>query len=244
MAVSEGRRSREEWEEIGMAAILDLLGDRRVVPWSEVEARISVRGWKDFETVYPVQLSGARRRLREEGRIVEEESNHSPTPVRMIRLPYPTGEKRAMERLAGSRRKLYRKYLAWCADQRLCGRNGELVFLDSAKSVASEAGLYVPAQAPGQVGQVQGVAIEGGTLDLYAHILDVETVNSDAVLAVEVKNIHQWIYPDAPELWGLLVKAAGLAEHLDVVPVLACVRYAYQAQSMASGPGVFLVRIP
>ena len=41
---------------------------------------------------------------------------------------------------------------------------------------------------------MQGVAIEGGTLDLYAHILDVETVNSDAVLAVEVKNIHQWIW--------------------------------------------------
>jgi hypothetical protein len=98
---SDHSRTREEWEDLGAEVILDVLGDAFAAPWSEIEARISVRGWKNFERVQPVQLSGARRRLRAEGKIIEEASNHAPSPVRMLRLPYVEGFKREQERLLG-----------------------------------------------------------------------------------------------------------------------------------------------
>lgn len=58
--------SPEEWELHGMEAIVDLVSDRQVVPWGEVEARISVHGWKAFRKVQPIQLRGALKRLRQE----------------------------------------------------------------------------------------------------------------------------------------------------------------------------------
>src|SRR5947209_4048010 len=139
-AAGSNGRSRAEWEEVGKSAILDLLAEKFVVPWAEAEARISARGWREFPKVQPVQLGGARRQLREEGRIVEDVSKHRP-PVHLIRLEYPEGEVRRLQRLAGSKRKLYRKYLAWVGDQALCGRHGERVVLDSMQLAASDAGL-------------------------------------------------------------------------------------------------------
>lgn len=60
-------------------------------------------------------------------------------------------------------------------------------------------------------------------------------------MVFEVKNIHRWIYPWVRELWEFLVKAADLYQHLPVLPVMVCVRYAYQTQQMAQDIG-FLVR--
>jgi hypothetical protein len=230
--------TREEWEEIGKKAILDLLGERFVVPWVEVEARISGHGWKDFEKVQPVQLSGARRALRDDGLICEEVSAHRP-PVQMIRLPYVDNRKRELERLVGRRRKAYRKYLSWAGDQYLCGKHAEKVVLESMRA-AADVGLFVPKQTTGGVGEIKGVEVPTGPLDAFAHVLDLETVSDAGVVAVEVKNVNVWIYPMAVELWGLLVKAAELSKHFPVVPVLVCVRYAYQAQQMASDLGFFL----
>ncbi len=232
-------RTPAQWEEVGKAAILDLLAEKFVVPWAEAEARISARGWKEFPKVQPVQLGGARRLLREDGRIVEDISRHQP-PVHLIRLEYPEGDKRRLQRLAGSKRKLYRKYLAWAGDHVVCGKHGERVVLESMQSAASDADLYVPHQATGSVSEVKGIPIARGPVDAFAHIMDRSTARETAVMLIEVKNINTWIYPQAPELWQLLVKAAALATAMSVVPVLVCVRYAYLAQRMASDLGFFL----
>ncbi len=50
------RHSPSEWEDIGRHAILDFLQDRFVAPWSEIEARIAVRGWKDYDKVQPLHI--------------------------------------------------------------------------------------------------------------------------------------------------------------------------------------------
>jgi hypothetical protein len=239
MSTGPNGRTAAEWEELGKSALLDLLAEKFVVPWAEAEARISVRGWKDFDKVQPVQLGGARRSLREEGRIVEDISSQRP-PVHLIRLEYPPGEKRRLERLTGSKRKLYRKYLSWAGDQVVCGKHGERVVFDSLTSAASDAGLYVPQQTPGAVAAVRGVPIARGPADGLAHVMDRQTALEVAVLLIEVKNINTWIYPRAPELWQLLVKAATLATTTPVVPLLLCVRYAYLAQRMAADIGFFL----
>jgi hypothetical protein len=158
---TERSRTREEWEDLGVEAILDLLDDKFAAPWAEIEARISTKGWKNFEKVQPVQLSGARRRLRAEGKIIVEESNHSASPVRMLRLPYVEGSKRGQERLLGRRRKVYRKFLSWTADSRLCGKHAEHVVLASLEAAASDAGLYVPKQSVGEISAINGVDLSG-----------------------------------------------------------------------------------
>jgi hypothetical protein len=236
MARAAGRHTPQEWEEIGRQALLDLLGDKHVVPWPEAEARISMTGWKDFEPVQPLQLMGARRSLQERGQIVVETTQHTPA-VTTLRLPFLPGRKREIERLRGERRKLYRKYLSWAQDGNLCGKHAERVVLDSAKAAASEAGLWVPPQNVGAIHEVNGVPIRRGPLDVLAHILAVPQPTADAALVIEVKNIHSWVYPWTTELWELLVKASELGEATPVVPVLVCVRSAYQTNQMAKDIG-------
>jgi hypothetical protein len=228
--------SRDRWEKIGREALLDLLEERFVVPWAEAEAHISNTGWKDFERVQPVQLSGARRSLRAEEKIVEEVSKQRP-PVHMVRLPYPEQGRRDLERLVGRRRKAYRKYLSWTNDQRLCGKHAEKVVYASAREAATEAGLVVPRQTVGEVSEVGGVDVTRGPLDGYAHLLELPDIRSEVVMVIEVKNINTWIYPNRRELWELLVKAADLAEHMLVLPVIVCMRAAWQTTQMAKDIG-------
>jgi hypothetical protein len=235
--MARGRRSPDEWAAIGRAAILDLLNEKFAAPWAEVEARIG-RGWKEFPPVQPLQLGSARRALRTEGLIIEETSRQTP-PVTTVRVPYPPGRKRELQRLLGRRRKAYRKYLSWAGDLNLCGRQAERVVLASARAAASDAGLWVPPQAVGEINEVRGVPLQRGSLDALAHILDLTNVASHASLVIEVKNIHRWIYPQAPELWELLVKAAELAINTPVLPVLACVRSAWQTGQLAKDIGFF-----
>jgi hypothetical protein len=240
VAVSNPSRTPEEWQQIASEAILDLLRDLHASPWAEIEARIAVRGWKAFEKAQPVQLSGARRALRADGLILEDESNHAASSVRMLRLPPREGLKRLQEREAGRRRKLYRKFLSWTADGRLCGKHAERVVLDSLKAAASDAGLFVPPQTVGEISSIEGIDLTGSPLDCYAHILNTHSVTRAAVAVFEVKNIHQWIYPDAEELWQLLLAAAPIAAEHPVVPVLVCVRYAYPVLRMAMDMGFFV----
>lgn len=84
--------SRAQWEAHAAEAIVDLVHDRLVVTWAEVEARIAVLGWKDYRSVQPIQLNGALQQLRSESpRRVEEDWTEHDTPVHTLRIPYPPG---------------------------------------------------------------------------------------------------------------------------------------------------------
>ncbi len=78
-----------------------------------------------------------------------------------------------------------------------------------------------------------------GPLDCLAHIFELPALTSEVPLVVEVKNINHWIYPWTKELWELLVKAAYLATHIPVVPLLVCMRSAYPILNMAKDIGFF-----
>lgn len=232
-----------DWEEAGKEALLDLLSERLVIPWHEAEARISHHGWNGFPLVQPLQLTAARRSLADSGEIVVERSETNP-PVTTVRLPYLKGKKRTMERLRGERRKLYRKYLSWASDTALCGRHAEAVVFESAKGVASEAALWVPPQKVGTITEVLGHSIAPRTLDVLIFALDPETVARPVAIGVEVKNVHSWIYPWAPELWELLVKAATLADQgASILPVLVCPRASWQTWQFAQDCGFFTIQL-
>jgi len=226
------------WVAVGQEALLDLLSERLVIPWFEAESRISSSGWKSFPTVQPLQLHEARKSLAISEKIIEERSSHA-IPVVTVRIPFPPKRKREITRLRGVRSKLYRRYLKWTNDEKLCGKYAERVVLESLKSAQSEAGLFVPPQVPGSIDQVKGVQVPIGPLDCFAHILELPSLGSDVTLVVEVKNINRWIYPWTRELWELLVKSAHLATHTPVLPVLVCMRYTHLIIRMAKDIGFF-----
>jgi hypothetical protein len=218
--------------------LLDLLADRWVVPWAEAEARIW-QGWKDYPPVQPLPLNTARQRLRDEHAIIEHKTGHK-VPVSTVRLPFPAGKKRELERMAGKRSKYFQKYLSWTNTYSLCGQNAERVVFASAQAVATEAGLYVPEQRLGNIDEVDGIPVTPGPLDVLAYIFELPRLESRTPIVFEVKNVHRWVYPWQRELWELLVKAANLARRIPVLPVLVCVRNAYSTRLMAEDVG-FLV---
>lgn len=227
--------TEEQWEEEGQRAILDLVRSKGVVPWAEVEARIAVRGWKDFRTVQPLQLTGARKALVAEGRIEVDTSEHHP-PVVTLREPIVKGQKRRVERLRGEVRKGYRRYLALAGDNALCGKHAERVVLESLRAAAGTAYLFVPPQKVGKIASVRSASLPG-TLDALAFILNLPDGSSSVPMLVEVKNVHDWIYPWDPRLWELLVKSVVVAEVEPVLPVLVCARTAYLTGAMARDIG-------
>lgn len=228
-----------DWVRIGENALIDLLSERLVIPWFEAESRISSSRWKSFPNVQPLQLHEARKNLVNSGLIIQESSAHKVRKVVTVRIPFPPNRIREITRLRGRRRKLYRKYLSWANDEKLCGKHAELVVLESLEASASNAGLYVPPQVTGRIGQVNGVQVIPGPLDCFAHILELPEVRSEVTLVVEVKNINDWIYPWTKELWELLVKAAHLATHITVLPLLICMRSTYMTSQMAKDIGFF-----
>lgn|GEM_PF-5664586 len=217
---------------------MDLLADRFIVPWAEAEARIS-QGWKAFPRVQPLPLHAARQKLRAEGAIIEETTQHQ-VPVSTVRLPYPPGRKRELQRLAGRRRKKFRLYLSWTGTYGLCGHQAEKVVYASAQAVATEAGLFVPVQQVGNITEVDDVPVARGTFDVLAHIFELPRLEAHTPMVFEVKNLHRWIYPWTRELWELLIKAADLAQTIQLLPVLVCAHRHFTTLKMAQDIG-FLV---
>ena len=196
--------------------------------------------WRLFGKVQPLQLTLARAALAADGTIVVERSAHT-HPVVTLRLPYPEGRQREIERLRGARSKQYRKYLSWTNDQQLCGHHAETVVLDSLRDAASPAGLFVPDQQTGRITGIKGHSITPGPLDAIAYILDVPDLEGPAVpMLIEVKNITNWIYPNTSELWELLVKAADVATSHTVLPLLVCTNVGYPTFNMAKDIGFFV----
>jgi hypothetical protein len=232
-----------QWTQEGIEAIVDLVSDKLVVPWPEVESRITHGPWKDFHPVQPLPLNGARRALRAEDppRVIEETSDHAHHPVTTLRVPF-NGDKRNIERLRGAQRKLFRKYLSWTGNQDLCGRHAEGIVLESLQAAQTSGGLWVPPQAVGNIEAVEGKPIEPGPLDALAWILDPNTVTRKSALLVEVKNVRPWLYPWAPEVWELLVKTAGVADQLDTLALLAAPHVAWPTMQMARDVGFAVVR--
>jgi len=227
-----------DWLVEGQTALLDLLSERLVTPWFEAESRISPTGWKSFLKVQPLQLHESRKSLVNSDQIFEDRSAHV-IPVVTVRIPFPPGRIKEITRLLGLRRKHYRKYLKWTNNEKLCGRHAERVVLESLKDAASEAGLYVPPQVTGRIDKVKEAQVIPGPLDCLAHIFELPALVSEVPLVVEVKNINRWVYPWTKELWELLVKAAHLATHIPVVPLLVCMRIPYPTSQMAKDIGFF-----
>ena len=179
--------------------------------------------------------------------VVLDETAHS-APVRTLRVP-TNGNKTRVEKLRGQKRKLYRRYISWTQDERLCGKHGEKVVEASFRAASGAAGLWLPAQTVGNVTRVAGKLVpEGHTVDMWGWLADDlkgQPPRFTTPVVVEIKNKRRWLYADAPELWELLVKAALLVTEHDiaVLPILACSWSGPTAWWMAYDVGYFTAQM-
>ncbi len=116
-----------------------------------------------------------------------------------------------------SKRRLYRRYLGWTNDPRLCGQILERQVHATLDSLRHD--VLTEASKPGQVSTVSGQTVEGGPLDHAGHLLsNPESSPPDLVgFVVEDKNVRSVLYPRANEVWDLLAKAGDFPTH---VPLL------------------------
>lgn len=201
--------------------------------WPEVEAQISERSWIT-ENILPewpskwrpdgFSLTSARRApalgLVEESRVL----NGQPVSV-WIRgsLLESRGSRTATSRLAAGKRRLYRTFLSWAQDHRLCGDVAESLVDRTLRDMLGRHVWLDPTHKRGKVDSVQGVPIKGGPLDHAGEwALDPSRLAAGSVpFGVEVKNIRAPIYPWSIEAWDLLSKMSAVP---DAVPVMVARR--------------------
>lgn len=183
-----------------------------------------------------------QRRIRETARTPTRGGSQVPVyvPADQRRKTRKVSEASARKRL------LYARYIGWAQTTAkrpsLIGRAGERVAHSSLLDAAS-AGYRVDPSI-GNVRTLLGRDVPGGPLDFGAHLI---TLNNGVpgptiTIAGEVKNIREWIYPQAPEIFQLLDKAATLqvSSGAQILPVLVCRRVHYTAGLMAKQLGFFI----
>lgn len=222
----------ERWEQEGRAALVDLFSENVAVPWAEAVARISSGSWKTFRSVQPLQLKVALDHLMADGVVVRESTKHV-QPVITYRLAETGLSSDALERIRGRRRALYRRFVSWTGDPAACGHHAEKVVLASLLRAAGRGGYFVPKQRVGHVPKLLDEEISPGPLDGLAVLHDQASWGTPIPMLLEVKNVHEWIYPWDRRLWELLVKAALVAcRGMKVFPVLVCPHSAFTTYRM------------
>lgn len=250
----ENGQEREEVDEVdyeGIAyeAIPKLLLTEHAVVWNELEAKLAERavtGTKDG--INPHHLTAARRRL-----VADEVIKPSTETTRgghRVTVYVPVNQRlrrEAVKRAAQRKRLLEGRYLGW-AEQKatrpnLIGQGGEQVARASLRAATAEgAGYRLFNPRGGDITSLFGQTVAGGSLDDAAELIAEARggVPQIVTLVVEVKNLRNWLYPSAPELFQLLDKAARLQlAHPSrlILPVLVARRVHYLTFRMAKHLG-------
>jgi hypothetical protein len=216
------------WREHAAVAIVAFLQSAGgAVVWPEVEAALARSNWYSrnvsgapaLRHIDPHHLTYARRILIEADRLVPESVTLN---GRLVTAYLDAGglarrERTRISRLAASKRRLYRRFVGWTADPRLCGQILERqvhATLDAMRhDVLTEQGK------PGQISTISGQSVSGGPVD-HAGFLRIERHGTGPEfigLVVEDKNVRSILYPRAREVWDLLAKACDFPNH---VPIL------------------------
>lgn len=227
-------RDRDWWVDLATRALFALMQQRGAVVWPEVEAVLSESPWlrTDFDPSLPlsfrldrIHLSTARGRLIRRGVIRTETVSLGgrAIPSYIFRPSLSYGARTATLRAAAAKRRLYRRFLTWAGDSRLCGSVAEHL-VEAAMRRQAGLSLMVPRGVRfGRVTAMVGRPITvGGSLDGLGYWpTDPTNPVRQIPFAVEVKNLRDSVYPWDNELWDLLAKVAAFPE---VVPVLVARR--------------------
>lgn len=229
-------QGRDEWEQYAIRALDAFFDHQGAAVWPEVEAQVSESPWvhEHFDPSLPRHmapnphhLTTARQVLVAGEVLIEDRRVLLQRPVSVwvyVRALTERGRQTSVQRLAAAKRRLYRTFLSWTGDNRLCGDVAERAL---ETTLASLTGSHVWLSPSSEIGGVRELLNRplrvGGPLDAAGHwAADPENPAAGFVpFAVEVKNVRATIYPWDHETWDLLAK---LGDFPEVVPVLVARR--------------------
>lgn len=221
----------DEYVERGRQGILDLLSEHHALVWPEVEARLA-ETFRGYDHIDPHHLETARKELAVAGLLVHRpHRTRGGRAIPILRLSAP-GPRRAVEAATARKALLYARYLGWASGtktkQGITGPAMERALHASITEAAPHVGYRIENPRGGQTRHLAGLELPPpyGPLDNGASYVDWNSAMRTG-LAVEAKNIRDWIYPWSQDLYQLLVKACVLqraANDVSILPVLLCRR--------------------
>jgi hypothetical protein len=238
------------YRDLAAKTVIELLEVEHAVIWTEVEARLADRRWGPTSVrIDPHHLTTARRLLIDEGLLIP--TADQTRGGRIIETHSLAGApKREVERAASRKRLLHARFLGWAKGTRrhprgLIGGAGEAV-TSASLGAATGAGYRLVPHSGGDVAQLFGEDVPGGSLDEAAHliVMDGDIPSGVVSVLIEVKNIREWIYPTSSEMYQLLAKATLLQHsHPDraFLPVLVCRRAHKTTFVMAKLSGFYVI---
>lgn len=213
--------------------------------WPEIEYVLantdwyttSVEGAPVLRGIDPHHLSHARRGLIDGNVLIPDTAtlNGMDVTAFLDARGLAARQKTAITRLAAAKRRQYRRYMSWTNESRLCGHVLERQVEATLKSLAGTELLLNPSSR-GEVSTIEGRPVSGGPLDhAGALLLDPARQLAGMVgFVVEDKNVRSWLYPNAIEVFDLLVKAGEFPEH---VPWLMTKRVHYTTLTLFKAIG-------
>ena len=245
--VKFGPVSQEYWEDLATRALRTLLRERSVLVRPEAEAILKETFWVSQTFGVPAKrsqpdphhITTARRNLEQTGELLRNVKypNGVPVPVWVdARARHTWGSQTEVSRAEGTKRRLYRCFLTWSGNSKLCGQPAERI-LHASLAALSGTNLWLPPESkPGHLPRL-GARQFPSPLDSGGYWpLDRSDPTTGAIpFAVEMKNVRGWIFRRKPEVWGLLSK---LCHHPDVVPILVARRIQYMTFRFFKAIGV------
>lgn len=219
--------------ELGIQAMLDLLGEEGAAVIPELEAKIGERPYGDLD--HPIDahhLTTARKQLLRDGLIAEDtRTTRGGRAVTVLVPGDDAGRRRKIEDAAKRKRLLQTRYVTLAqgnaSEPGLLGPGGEAVVHATLRAAAPH-GLLLLRPEGGEIRTLFGQPVVGGSIDNGAIVttFDPATLDTKTHLAlIEVKNVRSHLYPQAAEVHQILYKAAEVVTSrpdLSVVPVLVC----------------------
>jgi len=242
----------EYYLTIARDALVELLERELAVVALELEAKLTLPRPGLPRGLNPHILTAAKRELVDEGVLQYVSTNtRGGRAISVLAPANRRGRETAFQDAAQRKRLLLARYLGWTQDQPKrrspIGHAGEIVQHASLVAAAT-AGYKLIRPEGGPVDTIFGTPVPGGALDDAAHLqlVDHQGLPTGSVfIPIEVKNVREWLYPSASELYQLLDKAVRLqALHptLPIAPVLVCRRAPYFTMNMAKQLGFFVAQ--
>lgn len=242
----------EEYDDLALHALRELLRREHAIVGIEAEARIS-----DFQSpdapmhLDPHHITNARKMLIAAGELevtrVQTRGGQVIDTLSLYESPST-----AVERAAARKRLLQGRFLGWATGTRrypngLIGPAGERVLQSSLLAAAPAGYRPLPGDKTG-IPRVLGDLVPTGPLDGAAILtrLDHRDIPMQPLLvAAEAKNVRSWLYPNSDEIYQLLEKAALIQRahpQIPVFPVLLCRRAHFTLHRMAKHLGFAVIQ--
>jgi hypothetical protein len=244
-----------DYTAIGRERIIELLRHQHAAVKHELFAKLSDQHYGRFPPrIDPHYLGPALDQLVDAHEVVPETATSTGGyDVTAYRLADRYRQKTRALKAAARHRKLHARYRSWAEGQLARYRDGligpALEYLtEISLSPAHERLHPIPGTSRGNVQELLGHHIPGGSLDLAGHALGYtpEGRGRAVHLVFEIKNRRDWIYPRHQTIYPLLYKAAclqGLEPNEPLLPVLITRRRSHSLFDMGKDLGFYVIEV-